>query len=88
MTSFKIRFDYNELGYTANVHKTQQGGNYPVQYVVVDMDPEMENAPPVFVYCPEKHPFQTSDCNEPGEVPNEIIKAIKNYCIENSIPLA
>jgi hypothetical protein len=87
MISFKIRFDYNRISHAANVHKMTAQDNTPLQYIVVDVHPEIPNASPVYVYCPDRQVFPTSECNKPGEVPNEIIKAIKDYCIENNIPL-
>jgi hypothetical protein len=87
MTSFKIRFDNSGVGHTASVHKVEAYRNIPLQYIIVDVLPEIKNAPPVFVYCPGEENFSTSECNKPEEVPYGMVKAIKDYCIENGIPL-
>jgi len=72
--------------YTAIVHKIPPADRFPLQYLISDMSPEIQNTSPVFVYYPEKEIFDFSDNNGSVKLAGKIIKAIKDYCSENDIP--
>jgi hypothetical protein len=53
MNRFNIQFDYNNTAHDATVIKITSSNNLPIQYIIFDVNPEIDNGPPVFVYCPE-----------------------------------
>ena len=84
MINFKIQFGYNKLLYTAIVHRMPATGNFPMQYVISEIEPEIENSPPVFFYNPEKG---ISGLGRHNKLTGKIVKALEAYCNENGIPL-
>ena len=87
MINFSIQFGYNKILYTAIVHKIPAADRFPLQYLVSDFSPEIQNAPPVFLYNPEKETFEFGRYNRAIKLVGKIIKAIKDYCAENDIHL-
>ena len=88
MINFSIQFGYNKILYTAIVHKIPAADRFPLQYLVSDFSPEIQNAPPVFIYDPEKETFEFgAHTIMLVNLAGKIIKAIKDYCIENEIEL-
>ena len=88
MINFSIQFGYNKILYTAIVHKIPAADRFPLQYLVSDFSPEIQNAPPVFIYDPEKETFEFGALTIMHvNLAGKIIKAIKDYCIENEIAL-
>ena len=58
-----------------------------MQYIISDISPEIQNAPPVFLYDPKNETFEFGSHNNSIELAGKIIKAIKGYCVENEIAL-
>jgi hypothetical protein len=87
MVNFKIQFGYNKILYTAIVHRIPPADRFPLQYLISDISPEIQNTSPVFVYYPEKEIFDFSNHNGSVNLAEKIIKAIKHYCLENEIAL-
>ena len=84
MVNFNIQFGFNKTLYTAIVHRIAPTENSPLQYLVTEINPEIKNSPPVFFYSPENETFEFGRHNK---LADKIIKAIKDYCGENGIPL-
>lgn len=84
MINFKIQFGYNKILYTAIVHRIPATDNFLMQYLISEIEPEIQNSPPVFFYHPEKEIYEFGRHNKLAE---KIIKAIKDYCNENGIRL-
>lgn len=82
MINFKIQLGYNKALYTAIVHRIPATHNSRLQYLVSEINPEIQNTPPVFFYHPEKEMLEFGRNNK---LAGKIIKAIKDYCSENGI---
>jgi hypothetical protein len=83
MVNFSIQFGYNKILHTATIHRIPATNNSPLQYLVSEISPEIQNSPPVFFCHPEKEMFEFGRHSKLAE---KIIKAIKDYCSENDIP--
>ena len=82
MINFKIQFGFNKTLHTATIHRIPAIANSSLQYLVSEINPEIPNSPPVFFYNPEK---EMVDFGSNIKLAEKIIKAIKDYCIENNI---
>ena len=84
MINFNILFGYNKTLYTALIHRIPTSGNFPMQYLITEINPEILNCAPVFFFHPEKETFEFT---HRSELTAKIIKAIKDYCTENQLAL-
>ena len=84
MINFKIQFGYSKVLYTAIVHRMPATDIFQMQYVISEIEPEIQNSPPVFFYHPEKEIYEFGRHNK---LAGKIIKALEAYCYENGIPL-
>lgn len=87
MVNFEIHFSIDGSEHTGVVHKIPPVENFPVQYLVFDIEPEIKNAPSFFVYNPQQQMFDFGGYNESIELPGKMMKAIKEYCTDHHIPL-
>lgn len=89
MRNFKIHFLFEGEEYKADVDKIPFFNSLPVQFHVYNVTPEIINIPNpyFFIHEPKSEQFTFALYNHSTDLPGKMIKAIKDYCLENGISL-
>lgn len=90
MITFKIKFDYIDSEYYADVLKIPLANGFPVQWHAFKITPIISDAPEtyIFIHDPEKQIFTFELFNHSNKLPNTILNSIKKHCVDFGIPIA
>ena len=90
MISFDIEFVANGTNYKARAQRIPAVDNLPVEYQVLNFDPEIPKAPKtfMFIYNPARQQFESTVFNGDVALSKSMFDAVKKYLGEQNIPLS